>query len=429
MSWTFMQQHPWQDPLVFAENYASQDMTLLHSGLLEAGARYSYLLCAPLETLTLAHWDEFPPIPADAPPGLPYYIASLGYGLRCDIETLEPGAPSPLTFPLAQFIRYGRMFRFDHQQEAVEEWRMADAGPVAPFATAPMTEHAAPPITALYSNFTREGYETCIADTIAQIEAGNFYQANITRKFFGDFAYAPDYFSLFVRLCALSPAAYACYIRQGGQAIISSSPECFLRIDAGGQISSHPIKGSAARLSDPAADALVQQALRTSPKNLAENLMITDLIRHDLAKVAIPGTVRVTEQSALHSYRTIHHLISTITAQKADGTDAYAVARACFPPGSMTGAPKIAAMRWCATQEKLERGIYSGAIGWFGGGNSCHLNVVIRTLLCEAARFEFQVGGGIVADSTPQDEWRETLTKARAIAQLLGIEEDRLEKL
>jgi anthranilate/para-aminobenzoate synthase component I len=131
----------------------------------------------------------------------------------------------------------------------------------------------------------------------------------------------------------------------------------------------------------------------------------------------------VAEQSGLYSYATIHHLISTITATKRPDTSLVDVLRASFPPGSMTGAPKIAAMLWCAEQEQQARGVYSGAIGWLGAGDCCVLSVVIRTLLIDGTQFEFQVGGGIVADSDPEDEWRETLTKARGMLATLGLSE------
>jgi para-aminobenzoate synthetase component 1 len=329
-------------------------------------------------------------------------------------------------------VHYARLFRFDHEERTIQEFVIpAQAGIHA-------VQHDALPdmdsrlrgndsIKTLASNFTRAEYEQTVRNTLEQIAAGNFYQANITRKFFGRFAATPDYFNLFRRLCAASPAPYSAYIRHGDIAILSSSPETFLSIE-GDSITSRPIKGSAPRGADEASDAAIRYALTTSAKNQAENLMIVDLMRHDLAHVSRSGSVKVTEHAALHSYATIHHLVSTIAAEKLPGLNAYDVARACFPPGSMTGAPKIAAMEWCAEQEKLERGVYSGALGWFGG-NGCDLSVVIRTVIFRGSRFEFQVGGGIVADSTPTDEWQETLVKARGIAQALGIDEKQLAAL
>ena len=419
MSWKHQQSHAWQAPLDVAAAYADADMALLYSSRTEAATGgNSFLLLEPQQRVSGNNWAELPVIPADAPSDLPYYVGYLGYGMR---EGVARGAPSVIDLPDFQLTRYGRLLRFNHATQTIDEFTMEDTPALTSLLASPNRQ---PPLTQsspLHSTFTRAEYEASVAQTIERIHAGDFYQANITRKFYGEFTAVPDYFSLFAQLCTLSPAPYSAYIRNGDTAIISSSPECFLHIDASCAITSRPIKGSAARYADPARDETIRSALAASPKNLAENLMIVDLMRHDLAQVSEVGSVRVREQSGLYSYQTIHHLVSTITAQKSADVSAYDVARACFAPGSMTGAPKIAAMQWCATQEKLERGVYSGALGWFGGGNTCDLSVVIRTLVCQGNRFEFQVGGGIVADSTPTDEWRETLAKARAITELLQI--------
>lgn len=441
---------PWQSPMDVAQAYAHADMTLLYSSLENAQTgQFSYLLHTPLARYSGKRWEDLPAIPADAPPDLPYYVGYLGYETGDHVP--PPDEPGVLGFPLFLLVRYAHLLRFDHQRKLVEEWynsssplegEQNDASVIAAsFVGGKSSAHHLPPPTLLRnvgspargelgigSNFTRSSYEECVRRTIARIEAGDFYQANITRKFWGELPRndTPDHFALFTKLCELSPAPYSAYIRDGHRAILSSSPECFLTIDAGGAITTRPIKGSAARCADVAEDKHVRESLAKSLKNLAENLMITDLMRHDLAQVSEVGSVNVAEQSGLYSYRTIHHLVSTITAQKRVDVSAYDAVRACFPPGSMTGAPKIAAMRWCAAQERLPRGVYSGAVGWFGGGGTAALSVVIRTLLCEGNRFEFQVGGGIVADSDPADEWRETLAKARAIAEVLGISEEAL---
>jgi anthranilate/para-aminobenzoate synthase component I len=284
-------------------------------------------------------------------------------------------------------------------------------------------------LSEIIEQHTRAEYETIVSRTIEQIRAGNFYQANITRKFYGSFDHTPDSWQIFEALCAASPAPYSAYIRHGSVAVLSSSPECLLTVDSRGTMTTRPIKGSARRGTDETSDAAIRDALKASDKNHAENLMIVDLMRNDLSRVSEPQTVNVVEQSALYSYRTIHHLISTIQSKKLTHVGVYDAVRACFPAGSMTGAPKIAAIAWCEAQEKMERGLYSGAIGWFGGGNTCDLSVVIRTLIIDGECFEFQVGGGIVADSTPTDEWRETMTKARGIIAALGLREEDLARL
>lgn len=492
MSWRLVETLAWEDPLALAESRAKSDMALLHSSMRDAftGAS-SYLLLDPLETIEGNDWAELPPLPSDGEP-LPLWVGYLGYGMR---DAPERGDASPITLPDFRLVKYATLYHFDHNARVVRLYRSESSGgessSVAPplggsqnrpsrfwwgvrfrrflqrlnFAHSNHTPHqiprgiwlppkggAAEPASRLSSNLTRAEYERIVAETIEQIHAGNFYQANITRKFMGEFSLSPrarpgvsrnmseqtsgdpglrrddgptiNSFHLFQALCDISPAPYSAYIRHGDTAIISSSPECFLNIDASGTIITRPIKGSARRSENESDDKKIREMLATSTKNHAENLMIVDLMRNDLSRVSEPKTVEVVEQSALYSYRTIHHLISTIRAQKRANVSAYDAVRACFPPGSMTGAPKIAAVKWCTAREKLERGVYSGAIGWFGAGDTCHLSVVIRTLIIKGNRFEFQVGGGIVADSIPADEWRETLAKARGILLALGLHEE-----
>jgi len=156
--------------------------------------------------------------------------------------------------------------------------------------------------------------------------------------------------------------------------------------------------------------------------------MITDLMRNDFSRVAKRGSVRVSELFGIDSFATIHHMSSTVEAELSEERSVPDAIQACFPPGSMTGAPKIAAMKWCSRMEAMERGVYSGALGWIAP-DSCELSVVIRTLIIQGNRFEFQVGGGIVADSKPESEWQETLIKARGIAHALGIKEEALAAL
>src|SRR5262249_45812905 len=155
--------------------------------------------------------------------------------------------------------------------------------------------------------------------------------------------------------------------------------------------------------------------LAASEKDRAENLMIVDLMRNDLARSCEPGSVHAGQLFEVSSYATLHHMASTITGQKRQGLSTLDAVRHCFPPGSMTGAPKHRAMQWCLAHEGVQRGVYSGALGWFGGDGSCDLSVVIRTLVVQGNRFEFQAGGGIVADSEPLAEWRELLAKTRGI--------------
>jgi len=187
-------------------------------------------------------------------------------------------------------------------------------------------------------------------------------------------------------------------------------------------VETRPIKGTSPRFSTKELDEDSKKYLETSEKERAENLMIVDLMRNDLSRSCVPGSVKVERLFEISSYATLHHMASTVTGHKRDDVATIDLVKQCFPPGSMTGAPKIHAIKWCMEQEHIQRGVYSGALGWFDGDGSCELSVVIRTLVIEGNRFEFQVGGAITADSNAEREWQETMTKARGIMAALGIE-------
>ena len=268
---------------------------------------------------------------------------------------------------------------------------------------------AIPRITSFNSNMSDAEYLQKVEYIVEQIKAGELYQANLTRKYFGEFEEEPDTFNIFCRLAEISPAPYSAYMRMGDVHIISASPEKFITME-NNKVVSMPIKGTLTS-ARPAAE------LAASEKDRAENLMIVDLMRNDLARVC--RNVRVENLFEVTSYPQYHHMASTIIGE----TDAKAVdvLTACFPPGSMTGAPKIAAVKLCTELEGWERGIYSGALGWIEP-KACDLSVVIRTLIISGKRYEFQVGGGIVADSVPEREFEETISKASGILKVLGLD-------
>lgn len=429
----------WISPLDMARTINAPQWVLLYSGTKSRhSGRYSFLALEPeaiVENST--HFTDNRQLATGN------WLGWLGYGLRHATESLPADAPGPITLPDLWMMKPKQVIRFDHERQEITDSHSPHPTPLpkgegsvgfaaARKAPSPWGEgwgEGQAAITTLSSNMTKAEYLSIVEKTIEQIHAGAFYQANITRKFYGRFTHPPDGFALFERLCEISPAPYSAYIRDGDRHIISSSPECFLRISADGKITAQPIKGSAPRGESPEADATLHDALKASPKDRAENLMIVDLMRNDLSRCCVPGSVTVSDLYDIESYATIHQMVSTITGQKSLRCTPLDVIRACFPPGSMTGAPKIAAMRWCAQQEKLARGVYSGAIGYLGADGSCDLSVVIRTLIIEGDRFEFQVGGGIVADSNPLAEWEETLVKARAIAQVLGVDMSALRAL
>jgi para-aminobenzoate synthetase component 1 len=406
---------PWCEPLALAHHFRDEPyIFLLYSGRKEAHTgRYSYLGIGACETRIANQFEKLPTEGA-------YWFGYLGYALRHDVEHYTAGTPSIVDMPTTMFSAPRYVFIFDHDTQTLR-CHSEEVPPTIPDILTIPPIPAAPSIDTLNSNFTDKEYLESITRTIQKIEAGDFYQANLTRKYWSTLRTQPDYFDIFLRLCDASPAPYSAFLKWDSMAVLSSSPECFLSIDENGAITARPIKGSAGRSDNAKEDKAIITALHNSPKDHAENLMIVDLLRNDLGRVSETGSVEVTEQSGLYSYATIHHLISTIRAKIKSGTSRAQVLKACFPPGSMTGAPKIAAIEWCATQERLERGVYSGAVGWLGKNNQCDFSVVIRTIVLNGKKLEFQVGGGIVADSIPERELEETHIKARGICKALGI--------
>ena len=245
----------------------------------------------------------------------------------------------------------------------------------------------------------------------ALIAAGDIYQANLTFRAIVPFRGHPV--ALFARLFRPGAAPHAALVHLGGgRWWLSLSPELFFRLE-GGQITARPMKGTASRGASAAADDAAARALAEDPKNRAENLMITDLLRNDLARIAMPGSVRVPRLFAIERYPSILQMTSTVTARIAPGRDATDALAALFPCGSVTGAPKIRAMEVIAALEESPRGIYCGSIGWMAPDGDAGFNVAIRTLEIEGGSARLGLGAGIVADSDPMAEWRECLAKAR----------------
>jgi para-aminobenzoate synthetase component 1 len=218
----------------------------------------------------------------------------------------------------------------------------------------------------------------------------------------------------------LNPAPFAAYLKLGEIVIASASPERFLEL-AGGRVETCPIKGTRRRGNTPGEDRELAAALESSTKDRAENVMIVDLLRNDLSRVCRDGTVDVPALCELETFATVFHLVSTVTGELSPGLGALDLLAACFPGGSITGAPKIRAMEIIAEIEPTRRGPYCGSIGWLGFDGNMDTSIVIRTYTMRGRRVTFQAGGGIVADSHPADEYDETIAKAAAlIAGLSG---------
>jgi len=277
---------------------------------------------------------------------------------------------------------------------------------------------ALPPV----SNFTPDQYRRAITRCVEYIAAGDIFQANISQRFEAPGAADPR--TTYRMLRARNPANYAAYIEfsQDGRlcAVLSSSPELFLSV-RGRRVITRPIKGTRGRSGDEAADAAACADLLASPKDNAELAMIVDLLRNDLGRVCRYGSVRVTEPCKLEAHPTVFHLVATIEGVLRDDVDQAQLLRATFPGGSITGAPKIRAMEIIDELEGLARGVYTGCLGIVCADGACQWNIAIRTIIYDDGRALVQAGGGIVADSRPDDEYHETIDKARALIEALAL--------
>ncbi len=267
----------------------------------------------------------------------------------------------------------------------------------------------------LVPEWNEDDYFRRYARVHAAIGAGDIYQANLS--FRARFRFAGDPLALYRDLRAQSSAPHCAFIADGTRHILSLSPELFFDLAADGTLTARPMKGTAARGADAPSDALARASLRENPKDRAENLMIVDLLRNDLGRVAAMGSVAVKELFAVETYPTVHQMTSTVTAKLAPGATVTGVVRALFPCGSVTGAPKIRAMEIVRELEASPRGAYCGAIGHFAPDGSARFNVAIRTITLAGEAGELGIGGAVVHDSTAGGEYAECLLKARYFIQ------------
>jgi para-aminobenzoate synthetase component 1 len=367
-----------------------------------------------------------PADPADGSPDLPFPGGALGYfgyDLCRRIERLPAQGPDPLGMPEMAIGIYDHALVVDQRERRTWLVGRSGASPEArallrrlalgtiPYTPGPFTVRGP-----LLSNMDAAAYARRFAEVQAWILAGDCYQVNLARRL--GVAAEGDPWTAYVQLRALSPAPFAAYLNLPFGRVLSSSPERFLRL-VGGQVETRPIKGTRPRGSDPTEDLRLAAELAQSPKDRAENLMIVDLLRNDLGRSCVPGTIRVPSLFEVQSYPGVHHLVSTITGRLAPDKDALDLLRGCFPGGSITGAPKIRAMQIIDALEGEARGVYCGSIAHLGFDGGLDSNIIIRTLVQAQGELRFWAGGGIVADSECTAEWEEIRVKAAAMLALV----------
>ncbi|NJM29128.1 MAG: aminodeoxychorismate synthase component I [Rhizobiales bacterium] len=349
-------------------------------------------------------------------------------------KRLEPGAKlsqAPIAIPEVQLHLHDAVIAFDHMQERAflistgrpehdEAKRRKRAAERADEMEALIARNPLPlgarNITDWKSNFTRDEFEKAVARTVEYILDGDIFQANIAQCFSAKVPEGFDAFSFYRHLRDRNPAPFAAYLDCGPLKIVSSSPERLFNFD-GQIIEARPIKGTRRRDADPSRDATLIAELTSSRKDRAENVMIVDLLRNDLSRVAKPGTVRVPVLCGLETYASVHHLTSVVTAEIRDGKTAGDLIAAAFPGGSITGAPKIRAMEVIEEIERKPRGVYCGSIGWLGFSGHMDLNIAIRTVQFADGVAQIHGGGGITARSNPAEEYDETIAKVARIME------------
>ncbi|HFJ4330847.1 aminodeoxychorismate synthase component 1 [Serratia liquefaciens] len=426
-------QHPWA--------------MLLHSGFAEhSHNRFDILVAAPKVTLTtrgqiteicrgmeeqqsqedpfqllqqqLEQQNQHPAANTD----LPFQGGALGlfgYDLGRRVEKLPQMAQADITLPDMAVGIYDWALIADHHKKTLtllsygdteQRWQWLCSQQSEPQQDFTLTSR-------WQANMTRQQYGEKFQRIQQYLRSGDCYQINLAQRFSAD--YQGDEWQAFQQLNVSNRAPFSAFLRLPDNAVLSVSPERFLWLETQ-QIQTRPIKGTLPRLADAEQDAQQAQRLANSAKDRAENLMIVDLLRNDIGRVAEPGSVKVPELFVVEPFPAVHHLVSTITALLPERTPATELLRACFPGGSITGAPKVRAMEIIEELEPQRRNAYCGSIGYISACGTMDTNITIRTLFTESGRIYCSAGGGIVADSQEQAEYQETFDKVGRILPQLG---------
>ena len=372
-----------------------------------AAGAFSYDLYQYIETIPAHRFDDtyFPDM------AIGFYDMVLSFDHQQKKAWIISTGKPELTFP-ARLSRATK--RLDYFSHLIQQ-----ATKISPAASTvmPKDESCLPP--AITSNFTKTTYTDAVKKVINYISAGDIFEASISQRFESELPSGVCPFDLYKRLRKTNPAPFAAFINLGDTYVISASPERFLQL-IDNEVETRPIKGTRPRSADPIVDRQLAEELKACEKDLAENIMIVDLLRNDLSKVCNDHSVQVTQLCGLESYSTVHHLVSVITGTLKANKTAVDLLVAAFPGGSITGAPKVRAMQIIAEIEPSKRGIYCGSLGFIGFNGTMDTSIVIRTYTLRENKISFQAGGAIVIDSNPDNEYQETLTKSSAVRNALG---------
>ncbi len=360
-------------------------------------------------------------LPAEVNPDLPFLGGALGlfgYDLGRRFENLPTRAKADIALPDMAVGLYDWAMIVDHHKKRVSLLSHGDVN-----ARLAWLEVQQPPVSEdfcltsrWHANMTPAQYADKFARVQAYLQSGDCYQVNLAQRF--QATYKGDEWQAFTRLNASNRAPFSAFVRLEDGAILSLSPERFIHLERD-RIQTRPIKGTLPRLADPLADRQQAEKLATSPKDRAENLMIVDLMRNDIGRVAVPGSVRVPELFVVEPFPAVHHLVSTVTARLPASQHACDLLRAAFPGGSITGAPKVRAMQIIDELEPQRRSAWCGSIGYISFCGTMDTSITIRTLSACNGQLYCSAGGGIVADSQQEAEYQETFDKVNRILQQL----------
>lgn len=389
----------------------------------------------PLSALRAESQREFD-LPAGLPPAAAGLFGYFAYDIVRRVEALPEQAGDPLDTPEALFVRPGIVAIFDnlkqeiivtapvepkpgidgHSAHAAARARIAgfcarlrEPDPAVPH---PRTGEAPARKADPVSNRSRAEYHAMVAKARDYIRAGDIFQVVPSQRFSLDFA--PPAIALYRSLRRINPSPYLYYLQMGTFAIVGASPEILVSV-RNGSVTIRPIAGTAKRGASAAEDAAIEAQLLADPKERAEHLMLLDLGRNDVSRVARPGSVRVTESFTIERYSHVMHVVSNVVGEIAAGRDTFEALLAGFPAGTVSGAPKVRAMQIIVELEPHKRGIYGGGIGYFGAGGDMDFAIALRTAIVKDHVMSIQAGGGVVLDSDPESEFQESANKAAAM--------------